>query len=136
MIVGLGIDLMESSSVVREIARGGWLSEEGVFTATEIAYCNAGKRPEQTYAACFSAKEATLKALGADVADLGIFREVEVKLDRKNQHQIVLRNRLLAIAQHLGVQHINLSIAGTRKRLGAMVILESWTPTDPDRTHV
>ena len=135
MIVGVGIDLMESSRVAREIARGGWPSEDGVFTPGEIAYCGAGKRAAQRYGACFAGKEATLKALGAAVADSGTFREVEVKFESGTQYQIVLHNRLLAIAKHLGVRHINLSIAATRKCIGAMVIMESQTP-DPDRTQV
>ena len=125
MIVGLGTDLVESNRVLRELAHGPWLAGDGVFTPEEIEYCSLGKQPGRRYAACFAAKEATLKALGTPVTDLGMFREVEVKPGGRTEHEIVLHNRLQAIASKLGAKRINLSIAATRRRVSAMVILES-----------
>ena len=125
MIVGLGIDLLESSRLGKELARRRWGADEGVFTPTEIAYCSSGKHPEWRYAACFAAKEAALKALGTGVPDLEVFREVEVECESVTEHRIVLHDRLQATARQLGVRHIKLSIAVARKHIGAMVILES-----------
>jgi len=125
VIVGLGIDLVETSRIARELRRQPWQAANGVFTAAEVGYCSAGRQPERRYAACFAAKEATLKALGTEVSDLGIFREVEVRFACGVERTIVLRNRLKAIAKELGARHINLSIAAARKVVGALVILES-----------
>lgn len=133
MIVGLGIDLVESSRVGKDLARQHWAADDGVFTPAEIAYCSSGKHPERRYAVCFAAKEAALKALGAEVPDLGVFREVEVKLGSRTRYKIVLHDRLQATARRLGVRHINLSIAVAREHIGAMVILESGTKGRPDR---
>lgn len=125
MIVGLGIDLVESSRVGEELTRRRWEPDDGVFTPAEIAYCDGSKRPERRYAACFAAKEAALKALGTEVQDLGVFREVEVEFGSGTEHKIVLHDRQQATARQLGVRHINLSIAVARKHMGAMVVLES-----------
>jgi holo-[acyl-carrier protein] synthase len=124
VIVGLGIDLIENRRVEQELARGEWVREDGIFSREEIRYCSMGKKPALRYAACFAAKEAALKALGAGVGDLAIFREVEVKAGGSG-HGIVVHHRLQSDARRLGVRRINLSIAATKRQTGAMVILES-----------
>jgi len=125
VIVGLGIDLIENCRVEQELARGEWVGEDGIFSREEIRYCSLGRKPARRYAACFVAKEAALKALGAGVGDLAIFREVEVKVGSGSKHEIVLHHRLQADARRLGVGQINLSIAASKRQTGAMVILES-----------
>ncbi len=123
MIVGLGIDLVANSRVERELERGEWLSGDGIFTSREISRCRRDRRSPPCYAACFAAKEATLKALGVEVADLGMMREVEIELGDKCA--IVLHDRMKSESEHLGVRHIRLSIAPSKRQTGAMVILES-----------
>lgn len=125
MIVGLGIDLVDTDRIARELGREQWQPANGIFSAAEIDYCRAGRQPERRHAACFAAKEATLKALGADIADLGIFREVEIRLDGEGGRAVLLRKRLRAMARKLGARHINLSVAVRAKNAFAMVILES-----------
>ena len=123
MIVGLGIDLVTNSRMERELAREEWLQGDGIFTSQEISRCSRNRRPALCYAACFAAKEATLKALGVEVADLGMMREVEVELG--NWCAIVLHDRMKSESEQLGVRHIRLSIAPSKRQTGAMVILES-----------
>jgi holo-[acyl-carrier protein] synthase len=123
MIVGLGIDLVTNGRVERELARDEWLQGDGIFTSQEISQCSRNRRPAVCYAACFAAKEATLKALGVEVADLGMMREVEVELG--DRCAIVLHDRMKSESEQLGVRHIRLSIAPSKRQTGAMVILES-----------
>ena len=125
MIIGVGVDLVDISRLARDLARERWEASSGVFAADEIAYCSAGGRPEQRFAACFAAKEATLKALGTEIPDLGILREVELTSGEGKRSAIVLHHRARAIAEQLGARHINLSLAVGKKKVGAMVILES-----------
>ena len=122
MIVGIGIDVLQNRRVERELARGEWEAGDGVFSADEIRACNSTGRPARRFAACFAAKEATLKALGLGLDDLAVFREVEVSLDTAG---IALRNRLQQRSEQLGVRRIRLSTAVSRDLTGAMVILES-----------
>ncbi len=125
MIVGLGVDLVENSRVTQELARGDWRQENGVFTSGEIERCSCGRDPALLYAACFAAKEATLKALGVGVSDLAMFREVEIGFDNNGAYAVILHNRLKSESEQLGVRHIRVSIAAVAKQTGAMVILES-----------
>jgi holo-[acyl-carrier protein] synthase len=125
VIVGLGLDLVENGRVRQELARGDWQPEDGVFTSGEIGRCSAGENPAQRYAACFAAKEATLKALGVGVSDWATFREVEIGLDNHGEYAVVLHDRLKSESEQLGVRHIKVSITAAAQQTGAMVILES-----------
>ena len=116
---------MENSRLTQELARGDWQPENGVFTSGEIKCCSSGKNPALRYAACFAAKEATLKALGVGVSDWAVFREVEIGLDKNGEYAVVLHDRLKSQAEQLGVRHVRVSIAAAAKQTGAMVILES-----------
>lgn len=125
VILGLGIDLLENSRVEQELSQGEWLQGDGIFTQAEIRYCNSAKRAALRYAACFAAKEATLKALGIGVRDLALFREVELGLGPDREYRIVLHDRLKAETVRLGIRHIRLSIARHSKQTAAVVILEA-----------
>ena len=125
MIIGLGVDFVVSARVKAELARGDWRAGDGVFTPAELTYCNAARRRERRFAACFAAKEATLKALGTEVEDLGMFREVDTKFGPGFKGDILLHNRLQTKAEQLGVRRIMLSVAPGRKRVVAMVVLQS-----------
>jgi holo-[acyl-carrier protein] synthase len=62
-IVGLGVDICEIARMERAISRHPTLRDR-VFTPEEIAYCDSKARPAESYAGRFSAREATIKALG------------------------------------------------------------------------
>lgn len=125
MIVGVGIDLVANRRVHGELARGEWLASDGIFTSPEISRCSRDRRPALCYAACFAAKEATLKALGVNVGDPGLRREVEIELDYSGTWTVVLHERLKTESERLGVKQIRLSITSNQQQTGAMVILET-----------
>jgi len=122
-MIGMGIDLLENRRVEQELARGSWQPADGIFTAPEIAYCEAGRKPASRYAACFAAKEATLKAFGIEVSDLAYFSETEVQ-EHNGQYGVILHNRLRSRSEQMGVREIRLSIAFAEKHTGAIVVLE------------
>jgi holo-[acyl-carrier protein] synthase len=62
-IVGLGVDICEIARMERAISRHPTLRDR-VFTPEEISYCDSKARPAESYAGRFSAREATIKALG------------------------------------------------------------------------
>jgi holo-[acyl-carrier protein] synthase len=125
VILGLGVDFLETSRVERELSWGEWLLEDGIFTAGEISYCRASNRPARRYAAYFAAKEAILKALGVQVSDLAMFREIEIGPGISPGYKVTLSDRLKAKSEQLGVRRIELSIAHKANQTGAFVILEN-----------
>ena len=61
MIAGIGVDLCRLSRI--ESAMKSEHFRESVFTLEEIAYCESrGKRKMDSYASCFAAREAFVKA--------------------------------------------------------------------------
>ena len=125
MILGIGTDLIEHVRVQREIEKNPWADGDGIFTPQEIARCGGSARAVAGYAACFAAKEAALKALGLEVRDLGMFREVELCPNREGAYAVLLHGRVKEKSENMGVRHISLSIAANTKLTGAMVVLES-----------
>ena len=124
MIVGLGIDLLENGRVERELARGDWLLNEGIFTREEIKHCSGSRRPALRYAACFAAKEAALKAMNARISDLTVFREIEVQSGTDNEYRLVLHGGLRRQSERMGARRTKLSLARNAKHTVAMVVLE------------
>ena len=74
MSAGVGIDLLEIGRMERALERHPRLADR-VFTADELAYARARRRPARHLAARFAAKEAAVKALG--LSSFGL-REIEV----------------------------------------------------------
>jgi holo-[acyl-carrier protein] synthase len=124
MILGLGIDFLETKRVERELAQGEWLPDDGIFTAEETRYCNSVRCPARRYTICFAAKEATLKALGVRAPDLAMFREVEVEFGAGDVCGVRLHNRLKIHSERLGVRRIRIATTGHFPQAGAIVILE------------
>ncbi len=125
MIIGIGIDLITNARFEKELARGEWQLADGLFTRREINRCRTGRNPAIRYAACFAAKEAALKALGANGSDTGALREIEIDFDGGSRCGIVLYKRMKAEFEHLGARSITLSITSGKQQTGAMVIVES-----------
>jgi holo-[acyl-carrier protein] synthase len=124
VIIASGIDFVENRRFRKALACGDWRFCDGIFSQSEIVYCQSGNHPALRYAACFAAKEAALKALGVTGGDLGLFREVELKAPRGRQ-KLVLRSRLKWEAAQLGVRHIQLAITQNSLHTTALVILET-----------
>ncbi len=125
MIVGSGIDLIENERVERELARGAWQSQDGVFTESEILFCNRQKQSALLYAMCFAAKEAALKALGSEVAVLSRFREVELLPESRCRFILNLHGHTQALSKALGVKRTSVAVTSSVKFSGAVVVLES-----------
>ena len=67
---------------------------EKVFTAEEIAYCNASRIRHQHFAARFAAKEAVSKALATGWAGEFRWKDVEVTNDPSGRPGVTLHGRL------------------------------------------
>ena len=65
MPAGIGIDVIEIERIERALERRPALRER-LFTPAELAYADSHQRPGRHLAARFAAKEAVIKALGAD----------------------------------------------------------------------
>jgi holo-[acyl-carrier protein] synthase len=64
MIIGTGIDIIETYRIQEAVERWGDQFVNHVFTEAEIKYSRQHKFPAQHFAARFAAKEAVFKAVG------------------------------------------------------------------------
>jgi len=124
LILGLGIDLLETARMGLALERSGARFVARVFTEAEEAYCRQQKRPEQRFAARFAAKEALLKALGTGWARGISWREVEVVREPGGAPGLRLSGRAEEIAREAGVGRIHLSLTHLAEVVAAVVVLE------------
>lgn len=124
MILGTGIDLIETARIRRAIERHGRRFLERVYTAGEIAYVERKANAAERYAARFAAKEAGMKAIGTGWRRGVRWRDFEVANLSSGKPELKLHGRAAEIARTLGVRRATLSMTHTKDSAMAFVILE------------
>ncbi len=122
MILGIGIDIFE---VVRmkERLKSQPSFIEGIFTESEIKYCNQFKNKAERFAARYAAKEAFLKALGTGWRDGITFKDINIINNSLGKPAIILSGIAKEIADNLNATEIHLSISHTKNLATAFVII-------------
>ncbi|CAM4083927.1 holo-ACP synthase [Nocardia ninae] len=125
--MSVGIDIAAVARVRALLATGTTFAER-VFRPAEIAYCAAFRDPAPHFAARFSAKEATLKALHVG---LGLppatrrLRDIEV-CRSTGAPRLLLHNRLMTRARRLGITGAALSLSHDGDYAIAYVLLTGF----------
>jgi holo-[acyl-carrier protein] synthase len=128
MIVGVGHDVFEVARMEAELRREGPPFRDSLFTAAEVAYCEAKRYPARHFAARFAAKEAVFKALGEDPARGPRWREVEICNETTGKPRVVLRGDTRNLARGRHIDAVLLSMSHTAELAAATVVLESRDP--------
>ncbi|MDQ3485777.1 MAG: holo-ACP synthase [Actinomycetota bacterium] len=115
-VIGVGIDVVDIERFGASLERTPALIER-LFTPAEAT------RPVASLAARFAAKEAIAKALGAP---RGMhWHDAEVVSEESGRPLLSIRGTVRAQADHLGVQHLHLSLSHDAGIASAVVVLES-----------
>lgn len=125
MIIGVGTDLVEVRRVAAMLARHGDRARAKLFTPGEVARCLAARRPEESFAARFAAKEAFLKAMGTGWSGGLAWREVEVVSGPDGAPTLRLSGVAARVAEERGVRRAHLSLTHTAELAAAYVVLEA-----------
>lgn len=124
MIIGVGTDLVEVKRVAELLERHGERARSKLFTAAELARCEASARPSESLAGRFAAKEAFFKALGTGWGRGGAWHEVEVVSSPHGAPSLRLSGTAGRLAGERGVRAIHLSVTHTAELAAAYVVLE------------
>ncbi|HEY4009853.1 MAG TPA: holo-ACP synthase [Acidobacteriaceae bacterium] len=125
MVLGLGTDIIEIARIEHSLTRFGDAFLRRIYTAGEIAYCQAKpKTAAESFAARFAAKEAAAKALGTGISRGVTWRELEVRRLPGQRPTLHLSGRAAELAARLGVRHLALSLSHTRELAIAVVVAE------------
>ncbi len=130
MIWGMGIDLIETRRIRKELEKSDERFCEMIFTENEIRTCK--KRTNisvqaQCFSGRFAVKEAFFKAIGTGLRHGLRWKDVEVLNDSLGKPMLVLHNRALEIIRERGISNIQCSISHDRLMTTAIVVLETGT---------
>jgi holo-[acyl-carrier protein] synthase len=123
LIFGVGTDIIEVLRVEEKLLRTGGLKDK-LFTATEIAYCEAKHRPAQHFAARFAAKEAFLKAMGTGWSGGHKFSEIEIVNDALGKPGVVVHGKVGEFCAAHGITGMHVSLSHIKDLAEAVVVLE------------
>lgn len=124
-VIGIGLDAVPIDRMRRATAATphGERFRARVFTEGERRVCEARRDPAECFAARFAAKEAVMKALGADGIAFA-FRDIEVVRADSGAPSITLHGRVAEKARALGVRTIHVSLTHSPPLALATVLLE------------
>lgn len=114
----IGIDLIEIDRVAAVLEKHPERFIQRVFTNAEAAFCR-GRVPE--LAARFSAKEATMKALGTGARSVA-WRDIEVLPDRRGKPVLYLHGGARRRADDIGLDAIDVSLTHLASFAMAIVV--------------
>ena len=112
MIVGHGIDIVETARIRALVQEHGRRFLDRCFTSAEQAYCEANpKRYFEHLSGRFAAKEAVLKVLGTGWRGGIAWTDIEVLKEPSGQPLIALTGESANIAKKLSITRWHLSIS-------------------------
>lgn len=113
-----GVDLIEIERVENAVKRHGGRFLERVFTPRELD--EVGENVA-SLAVRFAAKEATAKALGTGIGDVG-WQEIEILRGPARQPDLYLHGRASRLADELELETWSLSLSHTLTHAIALVV--------------
>ena len=123
MIIGIGVDMIETERVEAKISKEGGFREH-VFAASEITYCEKQANKSEHYAARFAAKESLLKAMGTGLPGGVILNEVAVTHDEGGRPVFTFHGSTEKLMEAKKYSAIHLSVSHLKNIACAMVVIE------------
>jgi len=122
-IIGVGIDLIEVSRIVRALERQADRFRKRVFTDEEIEYCDGMKFSGPHFAARFAAKEAVSKAFGTGIGEHFGWKSAGVLRNQLGKPTICLDESGRALLAKKEASDVLISLAHTREHATAIALL-------------
>ena len=124
MIVGVGIDLVETERIENAWKRFGERFVNRILSVGEKEYCLSHRNPAPFIAARFAAKEAVSKALGTGIGPLLGWQDIEVRRKESGAPYIELHGKGQELLAQLKANVVHLTLTHTATNSIAMAIVE------------
>ena len=132
MIVSIGTDLLEIDRIERLLTERRAPFLDRVYTAAERAYCDSRKRPGESYAARFAAKEAISKCLRTGRSEGVAWRDLEILRDAATGAvEVRLHGTARDVAARVGIDRILVSMSHSQSH--AIAFATALGSTDEPR---
>ena len=109
MITGLGIDIVETKRIKKDLDDFGERFVKRILGADEIDLLQNRKDREQFLAGRFAAKEAAIKAMGKYLKDKPPFYHIQILRDTHGMPQLVfnedITHKLAGLNSHVSISH-------------------------------
>lgn len=111
VIVGTGVDIVETVRIHGSIEKFGERFLQRCFWPAEVAYCQSMKSPALHFAARFAAKEAISKAFGTGIGRQLGWKDMEIRKRDSGEPYVVLQGKGLELARQRGVATVLVSLS-------------------------
>jgi len=126
LIFGVGIDIIETERLERELLKGSEGLIEAAFTRGEIEYCRRKKNRAESYAVRFAAKEAFLKALGTGMQAGINLKEIETVNNVSGNPELKFKRKAKSFLKKNKISKIHVSLSHIKTTAIAVVIIEHF----------
>ena len=123
MILGTGIDIVETARIRDSLEKFGDRFLNRCFLPDEVGYCRSMKFPELHLAARFAAKEAISKAFGTGVGKHLGWRDMEIRKRDSGEPYVQLHGKGAELAQARGVTDVLVSLSHCKDYAAANAVL-------------
>lgn len=125
MIVGIGIDIVETARIRDMFQRHGRRMLNRILTEAEQKYVLSHADPTQRIAGRWVAKEAALKALGTGLSQGIRWKDLEILPDTNGKPILTFAGEAKKISDRLKTSVIHISITHVESMAMGQVILEA-----------
>ena len=122
MIYGIGIDIVKVKRLEDAYEKWGRKFFEKILTENEIAYSFKKKNSFPSLAVRFAAKEALIKAVGAEISIN--MKDIEILNDDMGKPSLKVKNNLSEFFREKQIVHSHLSLSHEKEYAVACVVLE------------
>jgi holo-[acyl-carrier protein] synthase len=124
MPIAVGIDLVCYDEIAEALRHGDRYLRR-IYTDEELDVCGASPR---LLAACFAAKEATMKALSRTDQPIP-WRSIELRMRHGSQPSLELTGDAASLARQRGVTGLSVSVTHSSHSAAAVVLASSGGPS-------
>ncbi len=125
MILGTGIDIVETKRISETLERFGERFLNRIFHDAEVTYARTMKKTDLHLAARFAAKEAISKAFGTGIGEQLGWKDMEIRRRASGEPYVVMHGKGLDLMKSRGATAIHVSLSHTDGYAAASAVIES-----------